>query len=752
MTSSCVEIVIACILFWGNYFLINRKKRPSYSRGEFLLFYIFARVLPFYMMEIRTPAMLTSLASEWVVMGCLYYYLSRRKSDPMAVVGMCFYLFQPVTPYYIITGNTKAIYVVMGILALLAVLDMLVTLRGRSLLIFLPEYLLAMVSVFVYIAVPRLSVQAMMAMGIVFLVIVKKGIGILGVSTNQEETARTGSLDVPEKTGNGEEAFGRKGFTWKDFCWMAGLTVIFGTAILWKLGTTHAPLSEQSLRAEEGQKICLEFEAPRQPVKIYYFLGYSRKNDLRIQGEDSEAGGVYTWNEYTSSAPMECFTLEPVYGEMRINEVICMDEEGKIVYPVNRQEYDALFDEQDTFVENPTYFHETMFDEVYHARTAFEYLHKLPIYENTHPPLGKSIISIGIRLFGMTPFGWRSMSALFGILMVPLFYLFAFDMFHRTDAAVGVTILMGTSFMSTTLSRIATIDIFVAFFVLAMFACMYGFVHALEHGQRFLRQMLWLFGGGLFMGCAIATKWTGFYAAAGAAILFFVFLLQKLGGIRQWKEHRRYLFKTFLCCVIFFILIPLCIYTLSYLPFLPVYTDRTLWGQVIGNGRLMLDYHKTCVFYHPYSSEWYQWLVGIKPLADSRVSVGTDEVSVVMTFLNPLLCISGLAAFFFQFYLWKNKKDKNALFLIIAYLSMLLPWLLIHRTVFIYQYFISAMLLPFMLINSIRYSRHPRRNGVALVVMSVLLYGLYYRVLTGRVESIDWINQALELFREWNIA
>ncbi|MBR2717342.1 MAG: glycosyltransferase family 39 protein, partial [Oscillospiraceae bacterium] len=44
-------------------------------------------------------------------------------------------------------------------------------------------------------------------------------------------------------------------------------------------------------------------------------------------------------------------------------------------------------------------------------------------YEITHPPLGKAIISLGIRLFGMTPFGWRFMGALTGVLMVPLMYL-----------------------------------------------------------------------------------------------------------------------------------------------------------------------------------------------------------------------------------------------------------------------------------------------------------------------------------------
>ena len=63
------------------------------------------------------------------------------------------------------------------------------------------------------------------------------------------------------------------------------------------------------------------------------------------------------------------------------------------------------------------------FDEIYHARTAYEFLHGLPTYENTHPPLGKILISVGIAIFGMNPFGWRIMGTLFGIAMLPFLYL-----------------------------------------------------------------------------------------------------------------------------------------------------------------------------------------------------------------------------------------------------------------------------------------------------------------------------------------
>ena len=52
-------------------------------------------------------------------------------------------------------------------------------------------------------------------------------------------------------------------------------------------------------------------------------------------------------------------------------------------------------------------------------------IHKLYCYENTHPPLGKVIMAVGVLIFGMCPFGWRFLGTLFGVLMVPIIYNFS---------------------------------------------------------------------------------------------------------------------------------------------------------------------------------------------------------------------------------------------------------------------------------------------------------------------------------------
>lgn len=63
----------------------------------------------------------------------------------------------------------------------------------------------------------------------------------------------------------------------------------------------------------------------------------------------------------------------------------------------------------------------------------------------------------------MTPFGWRCVCALFGILMVPVCYAFMRKISRNTWIASFAAALMVFDFMHFTLSRIGTRDVIVAF-------------------------------------------------------------------------------------------------------------------------------------------------------------------------------------------------------------------------------------------------------------------------------------------------
>ena len=73
----------------------------------------------------------------------------------------------------------------------------------------------------------------------------------------------------------------------------------------------------------------------------------------------------------------------------------------------------------------------------------------------------------------MNPFGWRIIVEIFGIIMIPLMYVFAKRLFKDYWIATMTTLLLTMDFMHFTLAKIATLDIIIGFFILMMYYFMY---------------------------------------------------------------------------------------------------------------------------------------------------------------------------------------------------------------------------------------------------------------------------------------
>ncbi|HXY41285.1 MAG TPA: phospholipid carrier-dependent glycosyltransferase, partial [Vicinamibacteria bacterium] len=68
---------------------------------------------------------------------------------------------------------------------------------------------------------------------------------------------------------------------------------------------------------------------------------------------------------------------------------------------------------------------EEYFDEVYHAKTALQYLKGEPPTEWVHPPTSKLLIAVGVHFFGYHPCAWRLAPALAGTALAGVFLLLA---------------------------------------------------------------------------------------------------------------------------------------------------------------------------------------------------------------------------------------------------------------------------------------------------------------------------------------
>ncbi|CAN5794951.1 hypothetical protein BH23ACT12_BH23ACT12_06770 [soil metagenome] len=83
-----------------------------------------------------------------------------------------------------------------------------------------------------------------------------------------------------------------------------------------------------------------------------------------------------------------------------------------------------------------------------------------------HPPLGKLLISMGIRTFGDNPLGWRFASLLFGSYAILALYWLARSAGFSSWVALGAGSLMAADTMFFIHGRIGTLEILVLVFML----------------------------------------------------------------------------------------------------------------------------------------------------------------------------------------------------------------------------------------------------------------------------------------------
>lgn len=564
------------------------------------------------------------------------------------------------------------------------------------------------------------------------------------------------------------EERGKSSFNGRDIVFLLLFTLGYAVIVFFRLGSMEAPQSyiRLSNESEQDRQMIFRFGEDVELEEICIYLGVKAKKEISFSYYDFDADkwevfeskrqikSVFTWNKVPLNLTIRTLAMVLVDDEVYIHEIVFLDKNGRRVLPVNWKDYEVVFDEQELFPEYTTYYEGTMFDEVYHARTAYEFRNRLPLYEITHPPLGKLMISIGIWVFGMTPFGWRVICALCGTAMVPLMYLFVRCISGQRKYAVFGTALFCFEFMHLTLSRISTLDIIVAFFVLGMFYFMYIAIANLRKEAVTRKSAVYLLICGMFSACAVSTKWTGFYALGGIAVLFLGYVVcEYASSWEKLQQNGKLLIKLCGICVIAFVFLPVVVYFTSYIPYTWCGNQDSFIKITVENFKYMLNYHQNTVAEHPYSSEWYEWLWDKRPLLDALRSVSDGKIVSVATFGNPVIWLGGLGAFIHNIYLWRCRKEKTAAYLCIAYLSMLLPWLFIYRTVFIYQYFICSNMLILLLVNSFYHmEKHRRKAMLGFGLAAGVLFVFFYPVLTGYPVTVNYINQGLEWLRSWVLA
>lgn len=537
--------------------------------------------------------------------------------------------------------------------------------------------------------------------------------------------------------------------TKKDLLFAALITLAYSILAFFQLGDTKAP--QTFWEAKPGTIMRVDLGDQYDISRVLAYTGISQANyefylaDNPL-GEQQKVGTLespycFSWNQMDTSLSGRYLFIRVFQSQGSIGEIAVYTTANTLVDIPSEEDWVLLTDEQDAVVDQPTYKNSTYFDEIYHARTAYEFVHHLIPYETTHPPLGKVLISLGIYLFGMTPFGWRFVGTLLGCAMLPLFYLLCKRLFHRTRAAVFGCGLFALDFMHFSQTRIATIDTYALFFILLMTLFMVEYLQT--HSYRSLALC------GISFGLGAASKWTCIYAGAGLAVLFFADL------IIAWLHSNQPFYKTAvrrcLWCVIFFIAVPVLIYALSYLPWTKC--DGQSWQTVWNNQFDMYNYHSKLEAEHPYSSPWYEWLVMVKPMVFYRQQTMSGGISTLASFGNPLIWWGGLIALLATAVIGIRRKDKISWQIICSYLAQLLPWVFVSRIVFIYHYFNCT---PFLILSLVYVylallDKYPNIKKVMWAYLggAAVLFVMFYPVLSGQNASISYVQNWLCWFPQW---
>ncbi len=565
-----------------------------------------------------------------------------------------------------------------------------------------------------------------------------------------------------------------------DWFLLSAITILYSCFALYDLGNIQAP--QTSFEISQGEHIVLDFGENAVPASLSYYIAPSDERRFAVEYKtlyeeawsypgEVTLDDVFTWEDISLENTSRYLRLTLLSVNASLLELTFSDAQGNIIVPVNSVDYPTLFDEVLLHPVRSTFRDSMYFDEIYHARTAYEYLHGLYSYENTHPPLGKILISVGIAFFGMTPFGWRIVGTLFGIAMVPIAYLFGRRFTKSTPAAALACTLFAFDFMHFTQTRIATIDVFVTFFVILMYYFMYEYSRLSFFDTPLYKTFIPLGASGICMGLGIACKWTGMYAGMGLAVIFFAILYRRMReyryalstpkGSTNGISHAHiikcfipHVKKTILFCVGFFGCIPAMIYLLSYLPFQDG-TEGGLLTRALANQSQMFHYHSGLEATHAYSSTFYEWPTMVRPIWYFSGIVSDTVREGISAFGNPLVWWIGIPAFLYVLYLSIAKKDRYAVFLTVGYLAQYLPWFFVTRITFIYHYFPSVFFVVMMIIYSFMQWKKlvsPRSFVICVSLYGLaafLLFVLFYPVLSGQPVEAAFVNKWLRWCEGW---
>jgi len=389
------------------------------------------------------------------------------------------------------------------------------------------------------------------------------------------------------------------------------------------------------------------------------------------------------------------------------------------------------------------------FDEVHYLPAARALIELSGPANPEHPPLGKELIALGIRLFGDNPLGWRIMPALFGTLgLFAAMRALWFASLSRFASLAGGW-LIATGFLLFVQSRIAMLDVFMASLFLVALWALAGAARENETGRRRLAI------AGICLGLAMAAKWNVVLLAMAPGLAFVAIRAREAGwkfvtsyrggpvaGVTTWEAF------------LWLGLVPLLAYAATYLPGLFYARDAYALAPFANNGivgihRHMLDLQTQVLAPHTYQSRWYEWAVNWRPIWYLYEQADGAQRGVLMIG-NPLTMPLGLAALAWTAWAGIFRGHKAALAVFVLYVVALGTWIVAAKPIqFYYHYLLPGtfLLAALALALDALWRRGNRWLPLAVLAGSTGFFAWFFPILSaaplaGEASFLDyaWIE------------
>lgn len=526
-----------------------------------------------------------------------------------------------------------------------------------------------------------------------------------------------------------------------DAIFLAGLIILYSAVAIFNLGDDTAPQTFYKLRPEEV--IAIKFKKKVHEPKLIFYTGITQ-NDFELAQawnenectsnylthsdfKDFAVDGPFRWRKVEIEHSAGAIFIKNISQRtIELGEVAVAERNTKIPIEVytyyqgflGQEKIANLTDEQSAVKLKPSATNSSYFDEVYFAQTAYQFATGQVGYETTHPPLGKIIQAIPIKLLGrMTPFTWRIAGVLAGMLIIVAVYGLAKELFKSSAYARVAAILVALSGLHFTQTRLGTVDSYLCLFTILAFLFMLKYINS--------DKLRFMIGAGICFGAACSVKWSGAFAGIGLLGLWLYHFYQKIKLKIDWKiKIKRALLLCLIsgCC---FIIIPAVIYFSSYLGFSKT-TLATIPSDVINQGTNLYEFHASAFEPHPYGSKWYTW-----PMAAQPILYSIYDGSKIMLMGNTILIYSSILALLITAFFAIRKRDKKSLFILLGYCSLWLPYAWIERTMFLYHYLPASIFALLAIVNVFYQIPKTRKIIWLFLLVSTVSFIVAYPSMSG---------------------